>query len=321
VENTGIEEVLTAVAEPVRGAGDRQRSPRVLGAGGRPRRAASSEAPRRLLQALPPLAMPPLARHGRSGASAGAGALARGSGGGRRSRRPLSSLRAALGLSGLGVAACLNPPCGDATSSPASASSMAVAAATFRQPSTSGGLFPELLGGRCAISPAGGASQTEGHAHRPRPNAARLRARRTRFGSRNFARCDDISVGAATKTGRLVRVPLYGMTVAEQLGRSTTEPLLDRLSRGDNLAVPRHPPDLRGYVELALQSGFPEAALSLSERTRARWIESYLDQLLTRDAMHVAGPAIQPSSGATSRPTRSTPPAWWRRRRCSRQRG
>ena len=91
-------------------------------------------------------------------------------------------------------------------------------------------------------------------------------------------------------TGRLVRVPLYGMTVAEQLGRSTTEPLLDRLSRGDDVAVPQDAPDLRGYVELALQSGFPEAALSLSGRMRARWIESYLDQLLTRDAMHVAGP-------------------------------
>lgn len=90
-------------------------------------------------------------------------------------------------------------------------------------------------------------------------------------------------------TGRLVRVPMFGMTVAEQLGRPTP-PLLDRLSRGDPLAVPRDAPDLRGYVELALRSGFPEAALSLTERTRSRWIESYLEQLLTRDAAHVAGP-------------------------------
>jgi predicted AAA+ superfamily ATPase len=91
-------------------------------------------------------------------------------------------------------------------------------------------------------------------------------------------------------TGRLVRVPLFGMTVAEQRGRPRAAPLLDRLARGDHLGVPRDAPDLRGYVELALQSGFPEAALSLSGRTRARWIESYLDQLLTRDAMHVGGP-------------------------------
>lgn len=88
-------------------------------------------------------------------------------------------------------------------------------------------------------------------------------------------------------TGRLVRVPLFGMTVAEQSGRRT-KPLLDRLARGEDLEVPPHAPDLRGYVELALKSGFPEAALALSDRVRAHFIESYLDQLLTRDAPAVA---------------------------------
>ena len=89
-------------------------------------------------------------------------------------------------------------------------------------------------------------------------------------------------------TGRLVRVPMFGMTVAEQQGRPS-KPLLDRLSKGDTLEVPPDAPDLRGYVELALRSGFPEAALGLSARTRARWIESYLDQLLTRDAPRADG--------------------------------
>lgn len=91
-------------------------------------------------------------------------------------------------------------------------------------------------------------------------------------------------------TGRLVRVPLVGMTVAEQRGHPETVPLLDRLARGDDLTVPPDTPDLRGYIELAIRSGFPEAALSLSDRTRLRWIDSYIDQLLTRDAMQLAGP-------------------------------
>lgn len=91
-------------------------------------------------------------------------------------------------------------------------------------------------------------------------------------------------------TGRLVRVSLFGMTVAEQQGRLTTTPLVDRLARGDAFVVPPESPDLRGYVDLALQSGFPEAALSLSARTRSRWLESYVDQLLTRDAIHIDGP-------------------------------
>lgn len=90
-------------------------------------------------------------------------------------------------------------------------------------------------------------------------------------------------------TGRLVRLPLFGMTVAEQNGRARCKPLLDRLARGDDLVVPPSAPDLRGYVALALKSGFPEAALALSDRARAHWIESYLDQLLTRDAPGVAG--------------------------------
>ena len=89
-------------------------------------------------------------------------------------------------------------------------------------------------------------------------------------------------------TGRLVRVPLFGMTIAEQLGRSPA-PLLDRLARAEPLEVPSDPPDLRGYVELAIRGGFPEAALKLSDDTRRRWLESYIDQLLTRDAARIEG--------------------------------
>lgn len=90
-------------------------------------------------------------------------------------------------------------------------------------------------------------------------------------------------------TGRLVRIPLFGMTVAEQLGR-VPAPFLDRLARGIELNVPADPPDLRGYVELAVRGGFPEAALKLSVAARGRWMESYLDQLLTRDAARLEGP-------------------------------
>lgn len=99
----------------------------------------------------------------------------------------------------------------------------------------------------------------------------------------------DLTAPTWPGTGRLVRIPLYPMTVAERLGRPATTPLLDRLARGDDLSVPEATPDLRGYVDLALHSGFPFAALSLSGRARARWVESYLDQLITRDVAHLAG--------------------------------
>jgi len=84
-------------------------------------------------------------------------------------------------------------------------------------------------------------------------------------------------------TGRLVRVPMYPMTVRERRGAAIGKTFLDRLADGDDLPPSADTPDLRGYVELSLESGFPTAALSLSGRPREMWLESYLDDLLTHD--------------------------------------
>lgn len=89
-------------------------------------------------------------------------------------------------------------------------------------------------------------------------------------------------------TGRLIRVPLYGLTVREREGRLPGVPLIDRVARGDPLEVPEDPPDLRGYVELALAGGFPESVLASSDDARRRWLEGYVEQLVTRDASEVA---------------------------------
>lgn len=88
-------------------------------------------------------------------------------------------------------------------------------------------------------------------------------------------------------TGRLTRVPMYGMTLREQLGEFRRPAFLDRVTGGAELRPAPDTPDLRGYVELILRSGFPEAALRLSEAARQRWLESYIDQLLTRDVEQV----------------------------------
>ncbi|HYN70341.1 MAG TPA: DUF4143 domain-containing protein [Candidatus Eisenbacteria bacterium] len=89
-------------------------------------------------------------------------------------------------------------------------------------------------------------------------------------------------------TGRLTRIPLYGMTVREQHNAITAAPFLDRVVRGDELRPASDSPDLRGYVELLLHGGFPEPALRLAETARERWLESYVEQLLTRDIDQVA---------------------------------
>lgn len=85
-------------------------------------------------------------------------------------------------------------------------------------------------------------------------------------------------------TGRVTRLPLLGMTVGEQIGTPTSGGLIDQLIAGDVPTVPSDPPDLRGYLELALKSGFPEPALGLSPDTGRAWLRGYVDQLVTRDA-------------------------------------
>lgn len=90
-------------------------------------------------------------------------------------------------------------------------------------------------------------------------------------------------------TGRLTRVPMYGMTVREQSGIGLGTPFFDRVAAGTDLVAAPGTPDLRGYVELALHGGFPEPALRLGERARRAWFESYIDHLLTRDAEQVDG--------------------------------
>jgi predicted AAA+ superfamily ATPase len=94
-------------------------------------------------------------------------------------------------------------------------------------------------------------------------------------------------------TGRFVRVAMYPMTVRERSGDATAKAFLDQLAAGDELVVPGDSPDLRGYVELAMQSGFPTAALLLSGRPRRMWLQSYLEDLLTHDIEELENPATK----------------------------
>lgn len=103
-------------------------------------------------------------------------------------------------------------------------------------------------------------------------------------------------------TGRIVRTPMYPMTVGERSGIASAGSFLDRLLAGEIPQAPSEPPDIRGYVEVALQSGYPQPALNLSGAPRQTWLRSYLDEMVSRDVHRVA-----PS------PTRSRDPRRLRR--------
>src|SRR5919106_5368533 len=54
-------------------------------------------------------------------------------------------------------------------------------------------------------------------------------------------------------------------------------------TRRSRAARQRQSLDLRDYVDLVTQSGFPEPVLRLPASERDPWLSSYLEQLLTRD--------------------------------------
>lgn len=87
-------------------------------------------------------------------------------------------------------------------------------------------------------------------------------------------------------TGRVVRVALHGMTVAEQLGRAASATRLLTALQLDDPEVFRAPaevPDLVGYLEVASSSGFPEPALHLHGAGRQAWLASYVEHTIARD--------------------------------------
>ena len=92
-------------------------------------------------------------------------------------------------------------------------------------------------------------------------------------------------------TGRLIRLNMYGLSEREITGATSAPSPLAVLADGDLLALaaPASAPDLPGYIEFALRGGFLDAALRLDGAGREQWLASYLEQILTRDAVHVSG--------------------------------
>ncbi len=83
-------------------------------------------------------------------------------------------------------------------------------------------------------------------------------------------------------TGRILRVPLHGLTVAEQRATASGPSFLDRALSGD-LAASSPRLSVRDYVDIALVGGFPEAVALGSPEPRMRWLRGYIDALVTRD--------------------------------------
>lgn len=95
-------------------------------------------------------------------------------------------------------------------------------------------------------------------------------------------------------TGRLLQIAMHPMAIRELRGAVDGPAFLDRLADGGEPPRPADPPDLRGYVELALRGGFPTPALRLGPQAGRRWLEGYVDELIKRDVPHATGRAADP---------------------------
>ena len=94
----------------------------------------------------------------------------------------------------------------------------------------------------------------------------------------------DLSTWAGT--GRIVRLAMHPLTEREITGDAQGGGLIERLVEGWLNAVPPRLPtlDIDSYLALAMRGSFPE--LAFAERTarqRRLWLDSYLDDLVSRD--------------------------------------
>jgi len=99
----------------------------------------------------------------------------------------------------------------------------------------------------------------------------------------------DLEGITAAGTGRIVRLRLLGMTIREQTGDVNSDHFMDRLARGDVIGTPAERLNIRDYLDLALHSGFPEAFSMNRAVTRQRWLEGYVQQIITRDPTGTIG--------------------------------
>ena len=94
---------------------------------------------------------------------------------------------------------------------------------------------------------------------------------------------NDLIAGSWPGTGRFLDIQLWPLTGRERFGDATAPSLFDRWDTPARFAVPTDPPDILGYLQIALTGGFPGAVASADADRRARWMRSYVRVSSTRD--------------------------------------
>lgn len=103
----------------------------------------------------------------------------------------------------------------------------------------------------------------------------------------------DTDIATWAGTGRVVRVNMHPIAEREVVGDTTSQGLITRLLGGWLAAIPARLPPLSidDYIARSLRGAFPELAYwDRTPRQRELWLNSYLDDLVTRDVSSIGAP-------------------------------
>lgn len=101
---------------------------------------------------------------------------------------------------------------------------------------------------------------------------------------------NDLLSDSWAATGRVIRLIQWGFCQRELEGNIRKRSWIDRVFDGEIAALRPavDPANLRDYIEIALRGAYPPVALQASLVARKRWLASYVDQVLGRDAELIA---------------------------------
>ena len=94
---------------------------------------------------------------------------------------------------------------------------------------------------------------------------------------------NDLHTGQWPLTGRVLDTRLWPLTGRERFGDASALPLFDRWDTPARFTSPRDPPDILGYLDIALEGGFPGAIAASAAGAREDWMRTYIDVTATRD--------------------------------------
>ena len=94
---------------------------------------------------------------------------------------------------------------------------------------------------------------------------------------------NDLHIGQWPLTGRILDTRLWPLTGRERFGDASAASLFDRWDTPARFAVPSDPPDILGYLDIALNGGFPGAIAASAAGAREDWMRAYVDVTAARD--------------------------------------